>query len=74
MGEYEMEKRLCGNRRVMPAASITIRQSKTTEWQRIRDKIKAAFVFARAYFVNVQRRLASDISNRKSSTHISDSV
>jgi hypothetical protein len=31
-------------------------------------------MFARTDFINVQRRLASDISNRKSSTHISDSV
>jgi hypothetical protein len=37
------------------AGSFAIRQSKTTEGQRIGNQINAAFIFARADFVNVNR-------------------
>jgi hypothetical protein len=36
-----------------------------SEWQRIGDQINAAFIFARADFINVQRRFASDNQQSK---------
>ena len=64
---------LCVVNCVADCVWVTVPQA--TEWQRIGNQNDAALIFAGADFVNVHgRRLASDISNRKSSTHISDSV
>jgi hypothetical protein len=45
-----------------------------TEWQRIGGQIKAAFVVARAYFVNVHSVSFQNASDREHKTRLRESV